>query len=135
MIGVYQKTKGDFESAEATIKESLVRLEKEYEGPLEVTDQAFAHTVLGDIYVSKGKLLDAKKEYKIAEKIYNKIYTNKEGVSLSELYVSFAILGAKLNDDFLAKHYLDIHEKYYGKNHEGTKKILEYFQENNIEML
>lgn len=135
VIGVYKKRKGDLDGAEAAIKESLVRLEKEFEGALEVTDQAFAHTVLGDIYVEKGKLLEAKKEYQIAEKIYDRIYNQKEGVGISDLYVSCAILGVKLNDDFLAKHYLELHQKHYGKEHHGTKKILQFFEENNIDML
>ena len=135
VIGVYKKRKGDFAGAEAAIKESLVRLEREYEGPFEVIDQAYAHTVLGDIYACKGKLLEAKEEYQIAEKIYNRIYSEKGGDSLSELYTSFAILGAKLKDDFLAKHYLDIHKKYYGPHHKGTKEIIQFFRDNNIEML
>lgn len=135
VIGVYKKQQGDLEGAEAAVKESLVRLEKEYAGPLEVTDQAFAHTVLGDIYVSKGNLSEAKKEYHLAEKIYNKLYSKKEGIGISELYVSFAILGTKLKDDLLAKHYLNIHQKYYGRDHQGTKKILQVFQENGVDVL
>jgi len=135
VIGVYKLKKGDLKGAEATIKDSLVRLEREYEGPMEVMDQAYSHAVLGDIYTCKGKLIEAKAEYQIAEKIYNKLYSRKEGEGLSELYVSFAILGAKLKDDFLAKHYLDVHQKYYGPDHKGTKKILQYFRENNVEML
>ncbi|MBA3814701.1 MAG: hypothetical protein H0X26_09545 [Alphaproteobacteria bacterium] len=135
VIGVYKLKKGDLVGAEAAIKDSLVRLEREYEGPSVVDDQAYSHTVLGDIYTCKGKLLEAKAEYQTAEKIYNKLYRKKEGDGTSELYVSFAILGAKLKDDFLAKHYLDIHKKYYGPDHKGTQKILQFFRDNNIEFL
>lgn len=135
VIGVYKKRTGDLQGAESAVKESLVRLEAEYGGPFEVTDQACAHTILGDIYVCKGNLLEAKKEYQIAKQIYNKLYSKKEGKGISELYVSFAILGAKLHDDFLAKHYFDLHKKYYGANHKGTQEILQYFRENNVDML
>ncbi|MBA3814470.1 MAG: hypothetical protein H0X26_08320 [Alphaproteobacteria bacterium] len=133
--GIYKEQRGDFIEAEKLVKESLERLERYYGGPQVVEDQALAHRTLGNIYMKVEQLEDARHQYQISEKIYDTLYTKKEGEGLSELYAKFAILGAKLKDDFLAKHYFDLHNKYFKENHEQKEEILEEFRKENLEFL
>ncbi|MBA3814567.1 MAG: hypothetical protein H0X26_08835 [Alphaproteobacteria bacterium] len=133
--GVYNEKKGNFKAAEEAMKESLERLERHYGGPMVTEDQAFAHRTLGNIYMTTKRLEEAKQQYQISEKIYSILYTKKEGDGLSELYTKFAILGAKLKDDFLAKHYFDLHSKYFKENYKQNKEIVDAFHAENLELL
>lgn len=132
IIGAYKEQKGDFVGAEEAIKEALERLESYYEGPFKVEDQAVAHRIFGEICMKTERLGEAKKQLQLSEKIYKVLYTKTEGDDLSRLYTSFAILGAKLKDDFLAKHYFDLHNKYFKENIKQKKEILDAFQKENL---
>lgn len=133
IIGTYKEQKGDYVAAEEAIKEAIERLESYYEGPFKVEDQAVAHRILGNIYMKSERLNEAKNQYQLSEKTYKVLYTKKEGDDLSELYRSFAILGAKLKDDFIAKHYFDLHQKYFKENQKQKNEILDAFREEKME--
>jgi tetratricopeptide (TPR) repeat protein len=132
---VYKKKKGDLDGAEKEIRESLERLTRNYGGSFETEDQAYGHIILGNIYVRKDQLVEAKNAYEIAEKIYGQIYSTVEGYGPCELYTNSAILGAKIKDDFLAKHYFDLHKKHFAEDSAGEKNILQAFEDNNVEIL
>ena len=131
-IGIYKKNKREFEEAEKFIKDSIERFDTYYGGPYEVSDQADNNIILGDLYVEKGQFLEAQKAYQLAEKIYDSLYTKKEADGYRQVYTKLAILFSQLGDDFLAKHYFDLHEKHFGKDDKGTKQILKSFKDRDL---
>ncbi|OJW51118.1 MAG: hypothetical protein BGO67_12375 [Alphaproteobacteria bacterium 41-28] len=133
-MGLYKKNKGTYNEAEKYIKESLGRLENYYGGPYEVVDQADSNIILGDLYVEKGELLKAEKTYHLAEKILDTLFTRKEGDGYREVYAKLAILYSQLGDDFLAKHYFDLHKKYFSGDKIGSANILKAFKDNDLDI-
>ena len=134
-IGLCEERKGNYKKAEVALKSSIKKLDKGFGGAMKHNDQAFAHMLLGNIYVAKGQLVKAKDEYQFAEKVYDLLLAKKEGAGLSELYTKYAILGAILKDDLLAKHYLDLHTKHFKENQDERKKILKALKENNLTIM
>ncbi|MBY0500423.1 MAG: hypothetical protein K2P93_00270 [Alphaproteobacteria bacterium] len=96
--------------------------QKPYESPL----QAFPYIILGEIYEKRKNFIKALEEYKKAEDVYTHIFKTVEVDDISYLYKNLIILGEKMNDDFLSKHYLERLIEHFGLDHTRTIESLQY---------
>lgn len=94
--------------------------------------QGWAHLVLGEIYEKKQNLLKAWREYRIAERIYDKITSVKEFDDISRLYSKLAIISAKKRRIDLTRKYLLLHIEHFGMDHPRTKDIILFLDKNEL---
>lgn len=87
---------------------------------------ALSYKFLGCIYELDNQYSKAQVEYLKAENLYkNNTYSSSAAgqQDISDVYTRLAEISVKLQDQPMAQHYLDLHRKDFGYEHERTKEI------------
>ncbi|AIL13419.1 hypothetical protein IM40_07805 [Candidatus Paracaedimonas acanthamoebae] len=114
------------------ITQAIENCNKLVNGSDKIFLQGWAHLVLGEIYEKKQNLLKAWREYRIAERIYDKITSVKEFDDISRLYSKLAIISAQKRRIDLTRKYLLLHIDHFGLNHPRTKDIILFLDKNEL---
>lgn len=128
---VYMK-QDKFNESFSLIRETIDRLNKLFKKTNENPVQGFSHIILGELYEAEDNLEYALREYKKAEAIYNHIFRTAKVDDMSYLYKNLAMLGAKMRDEAMTRHYLKAQIDNFGFDHPRTKEIFKHLDEKNL---
>ncbi len=129
MIGRTYNLQNDYIQAEFFLKQSIELFDSWFGHSYVHRDQAWAHVILGDIYMNASNYIKATQEYLIAEKIYKNAYVSLKSDEISVLYEKIILVSLKLKDDLMARKYQNFHMIYFGKDHPKTEIIQSYILE------
>lgn len=122
---IYLK-QGKLEESFSLIRDTIQGFDVLFKKPNENPLQGFSHIILGEVYEKQEDLLKALEEYKKAEEVYTHIFKIIEVDDISYLYKNLVILGEKMKDDFISKHYLELLINHFGLDHVRTIESLQY---------
>lgn len=131
---IYLK-QGKLEESFSLIRDTIQGFDVLFKKPNENPLQGFSHIILGEIYEKQGNFIKALEEYKKAEEVYTHIFKTVEVDDISYLYKNLTILGEKMNDDFLSKHYLEHLIEHFGLDHKRTIESLQYLDKHKRSVL
>ncbi|MBP9692606.1 MAG: hypothetical protein KBD90_04665 [Alphaproteobacteria bacterium] len=131
---IYLK-QGKLENAVSALKPLLEKLDIFFHNSYENPTQGFSHMMRGEAYDKQGNYPKALEEYKKAEDVYTHIFKTVEVDDMSYLYKNLVILGEKMNDDFLSKHYLERLVEHFGLDHIRTIESLQYLDKHKRSIL
>jgi hypothetical protein len=123
---------GHYEKAEEQIKKSIQAYKEFYRDQFKNLNQAFAHTILGDIYRKSKRYIEADTEYYIAKNSYDKILRNKKYNELGKLYKKIIKNSIFLKNERCIKNYYNLHKNYFGEDHQRTINIIDILIKNNV---
>ena len=96
-----------------------------------------SYSLLGELYEKQGDSLKAEELYNTGVEILTNIYSNKNHAAtddLSDLYMKLAIINIKLQRVEEALEYFILHRQIFTSDHHRSKKLAEYFIDNNIDL-
>ena len=124
--------KNDLDKGLKHVTQAIENFNKLVNGSDKICRQGWAHLVLGEIYESKKDFSKAWREYRIAERIYDKITSVKEFDDISRLYSRLAMISAQKRRIDLTRKYLLLHIDHFGLNHPRTKDIILFVDKNGL---
>ena len=124
--------KNDLDKGLKHVTQAIENFNKLVNGSDKICRQGWAHLVLGEIYESKKDFSKAWREYRIAERIYDKITSVKEFDDISRLYSRLAMISAQKRRIDLTRKYLLLHIDHFGLNHPRTKDIILFLDKNGL---
>lgn len=120
-----EKEQGHLDEAIKLSQDCIAVYEKYFGGDLRHQDQINPRILLGDIYFLKGELEFARVEYETAEKVLEKLFSDKNSPLVGGLYQKLFTLYIRLKEEGLAHQILKIHRDVFGIQNERTQEMMQ----------
>lgn len=120
-----EKERGHLDEAIKLSQDCIAVYEKYFGGDLRHQDQINPRILLGDIYFLKGELEFARVEYETAEKVLEKLFSDKNSLLVGGLYQKLFTLYIHLKEEGLAHQILKTHRDVFGIQNERTQEMMQ----------
>lgn len=114
---------------ESEIKNIIEVYDKGYNGTHKHRNQFFAHTALGNLYLSKNNLILAREHLDIAQSIYNNVYGTNVVYELGDILLLMVKIALKEKNKNKLQEGLELQIHFFGTSHPLTKNILHIIEQ------